>query len=244
MYDEYALIKKSTLTATANAIRAQKGTSDLIDPANFPTEIEGITGGVSSSDFYTVNFYDYDQELIETHTAKVGNQIGSPLSYTPNNWRDTEGSITNFPLTITEGGTVIGLYASIETVEMELYTHFGVDKTVYPYLLINIQNNGADISLDVYFSKQLYTGDNPNYPVPQKVLYCNANITSYGLVDDGNVNDFEDVSKIVNIIKTEFDTTSLLTDKLNGEVLVGSSGYFYTNFSDNVGAYTFWRDLR
>ena len=45
-YSDYALIKKSTLTNAADAIRAQKGTNELIDPANFGSEIESIEGGV------------------------------------------------------------------------------------------------------------------------------------------------------------------------------------------------------
>ena len=45
-YSDYALIKKDTLTDIGNAIRAQKGTNDLIDPADFSSEIESIEGGV------------------------------------------------------------------------------------------------------------------------------------------------------------------------------------------------------
>lgn len=45
MYNDYALIKKSTLTDIGDAIRAQKGTSGLIDPADFGSEIESIEGG-------------------------------------------------------------------------------------------------------------------------------------------------------------------------------------------------------
>lgn len=45
-YSDYALIKKSTLTDAADAIRAQKGTSDMIDPADFGSEIRSIEGGV------------------------------------------------------------------------------------------------------------------------------------------------------------------------------------------------------
>lgn len=43
-YSDYALIKKSTLTDIGDAIRIKKGTSNLIDPANFSSEIENIVG--------------------------------------------------------------------------------------------------------------------------------------------------------------------------------------------------------
>lgn len=42
MYEDYALIKKSTLTDTGNAIRTKKGSVELIDPVNFGREIETI----------------------------------------------------------------------------------------------------------------------------------------------------------------------------------------------------------
>jgi hypothetical protein len=38
-------IEESTLTDIADAIREKKGTSEMLDPANFAEEIEGITGG-------------------------------------------------------------------------------------------------------------------------------------------------------------------------------------------------------
>ena len=41
-------IEESTLTATANAIRAKKGTTALIDPAKFANEIESIIAGGGS----------------------------------------------------------------------------------------------------------------------------------------------------------------------------------------------------
>lgn len=44
-YSDYALIKKSTLTEIGDAIRSQKGTTELIDPANFGSEISAIEGG-------------------------------------------------------------------------------------------------------------------------------------------------------------------------------------------------------
>lgn len=51
MYTDYALIKKSTLTDIGDAIRSKKGTSDLINPKDFSTEILSIK---SSGDGYMV----------------------------------------------------------------------------------------------------------------------------------------------------------------------------------------------
>ena len=44
-YENYALIKKSTLTEIGDAIREKTGSTELIDPANFASEISDISGG-------------------------------------------------------------------------------------------------------------------------------------------------------------------------------------------------------
>ena len=51
-YEDYALIKKSTLTSIADLIRTKQGTTDLIDPANFTSLLEEIinNASVESSD--------------------------------------------------------------------------------------------------------------------------------------------------------------------------------------------------
>ena len=43
------LIDESTLTDIADSIRSKKGTTELINPANYASEISGITGGGGSS---------------------------------------------------------------------------------------------------------------------------------------------------------------------------------------------------
>lgn len=106
-YENYALIKKSTLTDTANAIRAKKGTSEPIDPANFASEISDISGGSSAPILdggYTVNFHWTDGELVEVHSALLGKSVGAPLSYVPVTWRDSDDAIKQFPITMSESG--------------------------------------------------------------------------------------------------------------------------------------------
>lgn len=49
---------KDHLKEVADAIRAKKGTSDLINPQNFATEIEGISGGGESN----ITYYRYDRD--------------------------------------------------------------------------------------------------------------------------------------------------------------------------------------
>lgn len=48
---------KDHLKEVADAIRAKKGTSDLINPQDFATEIEGISGGGESGGERVVSYY-------------------------------------------------------------------------------------------------------------------------------------------------------------------------------------------
>lgn len=103
MYNEYALVKKSTLSGTADAIREKTGSNELIDPAEFESRIRGISGGGSTLEGgFTVNFHDTEGDLIEVHSALLGKSVGAPLSYFPISWRDSDDAIKQFPMTINE----------------------------------------------------------------------------------------------------------------------------------------------
>lgn len=106
-YENYALIKKSTLTEIGDAIREKTGSTELIDPANFASEISDISGGGSTPVLdggYTVNFHWTDGELVEVHSALLGNSVDAPLSYIPVTWRDSDDTIKQFPMTMNEAG--------------------------------------------------------------------------------------------------------------------------------------------
>lgn len=53
---------KDHLKEVADAIRAKKGTSDLINPQDFATEIEGISGGSGEGENgeFTMEYYDFN----------------------------------------------------------------------------------------------------------------------------------------------------------------------------------------
>lgn len=52
---------KDHLKEVADAIRAKKGTTDLINPQDFATEIEGISGGGSGGES-NITYYRYDRD--------------------------------------------------------------------------------------------------------------------------------------------------------------------------------------
>lgn len=53
---------KDHLKEVADAIRAKKGTSELINPQDFATEIEGISGGGSGGGESNITYYRYDRD--------------------------------------------------------------------------------------------------------------------------------------------------------------------------------------
>lgn len=223
MYDEYALIKKSTLTATANAIRTQKGTSDLIDPANFPTEIEQIEGGVGIDGGYVANFYDENGELIQAVAAKEATPIDAP-NYECDAWFDSGGKSVTFPTTLTADSH---FYAQSDLTYVDsLYMSAGLKKSDYPYLLVYWQVTGNNI---VYFSKTSrksgtatwYYGDD----TVQYIYEGCANPSNYSNLD-------EVIQSLANSEKVYGPTT--LTSMY---VIVNQTDnvYFYSNFDLGCG---------
>lgn len=155
-YSDYALIKKSTLTEIGNAIRSQKGTDELIDPANFGSEISAIEGGSSIEGGFTVNFHDSDGVLIESHSAELGRDIYAPASFNEvNYWSDENGVPYTLPLTINEADTVLNLYATeAKTCAQILYDAFGVSNEECPQVALYISTGNVN-NLRVYFGANI-----------------------------------------------------------------------------------------
>ena len=59
---------KDHLKEVADAIRAKKGTTDLINPQDFTTEIEGISGGGSGESASTIEYLDITNVSDEQRT--------------------------------------------------------------------------------------------------------------------------------------------------------------------------------
>lgn len=59
------------LKDVADAIRAKKGTTNLINPQDFSTEIASIETGGGTSDVSDLDFIKYHDEIIQMRTGKV-----------------------------------------------------------------------------------------------------------------------------------------------------------------------------
>ncbi len=127
------LIKGSTLTAIADAIRAKTGKADAIPVPDMPSEIAGITagGGGSSADVRYVTFMSYDGSVEYGKKAvAVGDDCADPIarglfstptrestaqySYAFYGWATTPngGADANWYMSITEDKTVYANFAS------------------------------------------------------------------------------------------------------------------------------------
>lgn len=169
---------RSKITSLADHIRAKAGKSGAMTFAELEAAVDGIstgssggsTGGGSSDSGsgtatieggYTINFYDYDEILIESHSAKCGNHIDSPLSFIPAYWANANGYKNTFPLTVASDSEtkVYDLYAMAESIVDRLYSVFGVDKNIYPYVLMSQSPNNTN-RMDIYFAESYSQNSN------------------------------------------------------------------------------------
>lgn len=119
----------------------------------------GGSGGSSTPAFtngFTINFYNHDKVLIESHSALCGMFIDAPMSYEAETWQNANGYVNSFPLTvdIDKAGSVYDLYAGgAATCAQVLYSAYGVDVAEYPYVLIYALSGDTQ---DGYQGKTLY----------------------------------------------------------------------------------------
>lgn len=101
------------LTGVADAIRAKKGTSDLINPQDFESEIASISGGgEQSTGDYTVKVIDYDGTVLLEQKGNTGDVITLPTAPTHDKLVFQEWSasvtVTNNTVTIDDNDVMVG----------------------------------------------------------------------------------------------------------------------------------------
>lgn len=134
------LIDESTLTDIADSIRSKKGTTDLINPANYANEISGISGGggISVPNSYTVNLYDKNDVLTASYNLPCGTALNMPLNAKTNKWVSMYSEdVYTFPINSDVAGTVLNLKPSSDkTLTDFVYENYDISKSEYPYFVL------------------------------------------------------------------------------------------------------------
>lgn len=91
---------------------------------------------------YMVNFFNTDNELIQTHSAKYGYSVDTPISY-GYEWVNSKYELVTFPIIITEdsGTEVLNVYPILSdwiTMESGIYDHFGISKSSYEWVVVRV----------------------------------------------------------------------------------------------------------
>ena len=171
--------------------------------------------------------------LVESHSALFDFWIDAPISYTPSGWRNADGHINQFPLTVTaeevNSTGIYNLYAVNETAADEVYAYYTVDKTEFPYLVINPVNDSANSNkyhyLNVYFMKELPTDDGDIWGSGKQRIRLGSS--------SGWFTDITDINESLTIIKANNATLSDVTDFNNtGYHTPTTSGLGYCCFAN------------
>lgn len=166
--------------------------------------LEGLENG------YDVMFYDENNEGLAFYSIKQGHAINPP-EYDCKRWEDSDGTVVIFPYTPLAD---IILYANNETYASQLYSYYGVDSVLYPYLAIY----RTSTTLRIMFGKTYDYYFSDGYCGLGTVLYQN-------IVANTDAGDIEGV--VSACCSVEANLTSY------GQFGCPNSQTYYTNFDMN-----------
>lgn len=159
--ETYYQIKESTLTSLADQARRINGTTDDLTTAQMleifeSAKVNGTLDGLANG--YDVMFYDENNEGLAFYSIKQGHTINPPV-YNCKNWQDANGGVIVFPHTPNADAI---FYANNSTYADQLYKFYGVDKGIYPYLIIehggtNTNGNGF-VLVRIWFASDITIG--------------------------------------------------------------------------------------
>jgi len=191
-----------------------------------------VAGGSSVEGGFTVNFYDADKVLIESHSVELGVNVYTPVEYSVDFWIDSDGNYYTFPLTCNEVGKVYDLYlAEAPTCERIIYSHCGVNEEEYPYLVLLIPSSYTALKFDVTFWKDL-----PTYNGTRLLLASGSHCLRSELLHGGDdiTTAAYDIVSMTSIVKS-YSISLTQTSSTNYTWVIeqsteGAKGTMYTNF--------------
>ncbi len=212
---KYDLGKLKSYAATLTEIESRLSSID-----DSLLALKDQSGGASLLD-YTVTFL-VEETPYEISSVKTGNSVSAPGTNPTSDsgifagWQDADGNTISFPYTPTGDNELKAVF--VKSYADQLYTHFGVDKTECPYVVIHYYNSAY---VRVYFCDDLKTG----YIYP--LYYVNSD-TSIPFTD--YFTDHTDYGKIVNAVTTLYTADKCVAYTTRTQT--SSSAYYWSNNAD------------
>lgn len=173
------------------------------------SSLEGLENG------YDVMFYDENNEGLAFYSIKQGQKVMNAPDYIASEWRLEDGTTIEFPYVPTSD---LNVYAYIrKSWAKQLYEHYNIDPSVYPYLAIYVYKNKETKNyFYVAFGSAIAT-DGRELTAP---TYIGAKY-KYSSVD------YYDVDSVMNWILSNVTVSSQTYGTSNND---SSDYYYYTNY--------------
>lgn len=192
----------------------------------------GGSGAVENS--YTVNF-KVDGEIVESHTAKVGNWIDAPMSYDLT-WVNGSGDVMSFPLVGNEAETYTFL-GEFRNLSPTLYTYYGLDASEYPYIFMYIRDVKTTCEVGIIFCNG-YTLKEESFAEYPILYIASSKKCKYNKIATTSVNKDFTLTQLYDFIIANFSTLNTKASNTYLDVQnnadSGYYSYFYTNVTGNI----------
>lgn len=233
---EYWQIESGTLISFGDQARRIKGTTEKLSIEQMLEIFSGAGGGMEGlENGYDVMFYKENDEALAFYSIKQGEAINPPV-YSCKAWQTEDGTNVTFPYTPTNDLIV---YANNDTFANELYNHYGVDKAVYPYVMVQVIHKTNNSSYPYTYKIAFFDTITKSINQP-RLVGVNSNISQS--THDYYISDLANVEEVVNAIKEKVTT---INSSYSADIVDENSTTLfynhYTNFDYNFNYSTLYR---
>lgn len=189
-----------------------------VDVFVLPTDmLDGLEDG------WDVMFYDEYKRGLASYSIKKGHAINPPV-YTCKNWQNADKEVITFPYKPTED---VIFYALNLTYADLLYEHFGVDKGVYPYVMVQVIHKTTNSSYPYTYKIAFFDTITKSINQP-RLVGVNSNISQS--THDYYISDLANVEEVVNAIKERVTT---INSSYSADIVdENSTTLFYTHYTN------------
>lgn len=169
--------KTITMNGTFTADEGYDGLSEVTVRVDKEGWLDGLSNG------FDVMFNDEFGNALAFYCIKQGHAIEPPV-YDCRIWQKADGSVVMFPL-VPDGD--MELFCNNESYQTVLYDYYGIDRVLFPYLIIKVDS----VYINVVFAKTL---KNNLLGTESRYNYKQMQVESY------------DMNYLVNVVLKEFPT--------------------------------------